>query len=103
MKTHRKHAGESITETMVAMLIVAFSVLFLANAVVSAARVNSRIKNGDEEFSFLGDSSVRSAEVTILLPQGDDPSISVTKPVQLYQSEKDYVYYDYHATPSPAP
>lgn len=46
MKKWRSNAGETLPETLVALLIVVLTFLFLTGAVISAAKTNNALKNG---------------------------------------------------------
>ena len=50
MKKLRDSRGESLVEVLAAVLVTALSIMFLATAVVSAARVNTRLTNADVAF-----------------------------------------------------
>lgn len=46
MKKRKSSAGETLPEVLVALLLVALTFLFLTGSVISAAKVNSALKNG---------------------------------------------------------
>ena len=54
MKKLRQKTGETIAETLVAVLIIAIAFVILTGAVAAAARVNERIKNDEEAFQDAG-------------------------------------------------
>lgn len=79
----RQSAGETIGETLAAILIVAMSFVFLAGAVVSAARVNATLTA--EEIAFRPADAGSGAEETV--------SVYGTEvPVLVYEGNG-YVYY----------
>ena len=94
MKKISSKKGESIAETLVAMMIVAMSLTILAGAIVTSARVNSKIKN--QEQAFIHDSADTTGTGTVNISgnnSGKDISIGID--VNLHKSEGDrYYYYD---------
>lgn len=66
MKKIRSRRGETIIETLVSVLIISATFLFLTGAVTASARVNSRLKNERSQFfvDHTGESAV-DAEVKI--------------------------------------
>ena len=93
----RSKAGESIAETLISMLIVAVTCTFLAGAVVSAARVNTRLEGQD--VTFHADSSTTVTDYTITVFSGlnelKKPDDTVYRPeINLYQTENGYYYYE---------
>lgn len=66
-------AGETILETIVAILVVTISVLFLANAIVAAMKANNAIQNESIAFRFDDAEVVGSGAVTYSV-EGTDPS-----------------------------
>ena len=51
MRRKRARAGESIGETLVAVLLLSIIFLMLTGAVTSAARLNASLRNEDAAFS----------------------------------------------------
>lgn len=100
MDIKRLEAGETIVETLVAILIVTLSMVFLANAVVSASRVNAAIDSEDTSFDTASSEEVESGPVTLTV-QGSDPNkpTSQTVSVKVYKTENEkteneYYYYE---------
>ena len=54
MKKLRTPAGETLVETLFAMLVITLALVMLAGAIVSAARVNSRTRELNTQFSTVG-------------------------------------------------
>lgn len=52
MKKLRKNRGETLTETLAALLIAVLVLLFLANAIASAARLNAAVAKTDVSFHY---------------------------------------------------
>ena len=60
----RSHAGESIGETLIALLISALALMMLAGAISSAARIVTRNKAAMEEYyTGLDESSSKQSTV----------------------------------------
>lgn len=96
MNKLRRCGGETLVETLVAVLIVTLSVLFLTTASVSAAKINHSTSEVDTAF-HVADSPDRTITVTVKTGSG---ATVLTKEADLYissnttDSEKDdYVYY----------
>lgn len=54
MKKLRKNRGETLVETLAALLIAVLVLLFLASAIVGAARLNAAIRKTDVSFHYTG-------------------------------------------------
>lgn len=54
MKKLRKNRGETLVETLAALLIAVLVLLFLASAIVGAARLNAAIQKTDVSFHYTG-------------------------------------------------
>ena len=54
MKKLRSKNGESLTETLVAVFIIALVFVFLAGAVITAARMNEAYRQNDVTFRIDG-------------------------------------------------
>lgn len=85
-------SGETMVETLCAMLIIVLSMMFLAQAVLSAARANAAIDAQDVSFvqgegTRVGGAMLRVSEIGVL---GE----SVTTDVDVFETEGGYLYYD---------
>ena len=87
MKKIKAKKGESIAETLVAVLIMALAFLILVGAVMTAGRINARIKNGEVQFSTAGETETLS-DVTL-----GAKTISVKHHPK--SEESNYEYYKY--------
>ena len=54
MKKLRMSRGETLIETLAALLIAVLVLLFLASAIVGAARLNAAIQKTDVSFQYTG-------------------------------------------------
>lgn len=91
MKRYRAQAGETLPETLVALLIVVTTFLFLTGAVVAAGRVNDSMKNDAVAFRVNRDTDepTPSFEVVLDMDVGEDKTVTVYK----QEAENGYVYY----------
>ncbi len=87
MKKLKNKAGETLGEVLVALLIVSLSFLILTGAVISAAKVNDKLKNEDVAFNTEGATSTDTTTIQI-----DGESVTVT--VALHRTDNGYYYYD---------
>ncbi len=89
MKKLKSAKGESLTETLVALLISSLALMILAGAIVTAARINTRLRNEDVAFKKAQTPSSGSVTVTM------DGGTPVNVPVKIYETNNHYVYYEY--------
>lgn len=90
----KRKTGESIAETLVAVLILSLAFLMLSGAVVTAANVNKAAKNEDVAFSTGGTPTATVVRIEIdRVPSDSSPEIDIT----LYETGNGYYYYE--ATP----
>ena len=90
-KLYDRH-GETLVETLVALLIIMFSILFLTGSVITTARVNAKMRKQDNSLHYgASDETSTDSDVIIstdLAKTDDDQSIKV----KVY-TENDYRYY----------
>lgn len=94
----RSRRGESLAEVLVAMLIIALSVLLLAVMVTTAGSINMQTRRRDEQFykdlsaaETFGDynGARAAAEKTVLIAgTGTDYDIHVSQKVTLHGSDR---------------
>lgn len=100
MNKRRLTAGETIVETLMAILIITFTMLFLANAVVSSARVNAAVDNSDNAFERESDPSKGTVANATFSMEGVDPMDMPSVEVNVYKTEGEdgaggeYYYYE---------
>ena len=95
------HTGETLVETMFSLAMISVTFIFLAGAVVAAVRVNDKIRNSGSEFQIQPNPQpVNQDTVTITITDSDNPDVgeTITKTVDIYQSEENeegnkYYYY----------
>ncbi len=90
----RKHLsrGETLPETLIALLIVSLTFLFLTGAVVSASKINAGIKNEGVVFRR----ATQPPENITLSVRWEIGASSGARAVDatLHQTENGYYYYD---------
>ncbi len=93
MKRLREKKGESIAETLVAVLIMAMSLTILAGAIVSAAKVNSKFDNSSE--AVIGPVKTGSGSIYVKDSTG---STKASFTVEIYEAGNgtgnEYYYYE---------
>ncbi|MBP5167494.1 MAG: hypothetical protein ILP09_09580 [Oscillospiraceae bacterium] len=90
-KEKNTRAGESIAETLVAVLIMALAFLMLTTAVTSAARINSAVKNE----ASAPDTASAPADQAYGLSVRVGGSAEKNTTATLYKTENGYYYYEY--------
>jgi len=86
MKKIANQSGETLVETLLSIMIVLLTLLFLSVSVISAQKINAAVKNQDTSFHYeTSDAESGSVKVKI-------GSQSVSIDVQYY-TDNDYVYY----------
>ncbi len=85
MKKLKGNRGETLVESLVALLIAVLAFSFFVTASVTAGRINAKVKNTDVSFSYGGEGT--RADVTLSGTKGTERG-SVT----LYENNG-YTYY----------
>ncbi|MBQ9545151.1 MAG: hypothetical protein IJV00_08495 [Clostridia bacterium] len=102
MKRLCSKSGESITETLIAILMISLTFLFLASAVVTAAKANEAIKHN--EINLVIESAPEDAgEITVNIEYtagSTDHTVTLTANMFRYD-EEGYCYYEYDYVPAP--
>jgi Tfp pilus assembly protein PilV len=90
MKKLRSRAGETLTETLVALLISVLALLMLAGAVTSATRVITRSKDKMTQYyaadAGLANRTAAGSSLNVELEDNADSSLSLSIPVQTYEN-----------------
>ena len=95
MKKLRSHRGDTLMETLVALLIVVMTMGFLATAIVTAARVNAGVRDTDTAVHYRDDAQAAEKAMTVTQQSGTGTGGSVSKRVYVYEAENGYRYYTY--------
>ena len=89
MQRIKSTAGETLTETLCAVLIIVMCFTILCGAIVTAARVNSKYENVDTAFHTTEADTVKGTTASIS-GSVSYSSIDVTE----HTTEQDYVFYE---------
>ena len=107
MRKLRSKKGETITETLVAIILIALVFVFLASAVATAAKVNETFRQDDVTFRIDGTPEDRGTiNVNIEYTEnGSDQVIGLSAEkyhVESGNREEGYDYYEYQTSvPTP--
>ena len=93
----KRNGGESLAETLVAVLLVALVFVFLANAVVTSARINAEASSSD--IAYKKGVAIDEGTVTVRInsvsgKSGADSSSSVTTYKTNLTGGGSYYYYE---------
>ena len=100
MKKLQNRCGETLIETLTALLIATLVCLFLATAIVTGSRVNAKVRETDVSFQYAADGAAGNNLTLTVTGNGGTP-VSETITVQEFTTpsetagEKQYRYYTY--------
>ena len=97
MRKLRDTRGETLVETLCAILIIALTFGFLTTATVSAARINAQVRARDVSFQYVQENAANHESAKVTLKRGTS-SISSTD-VDLYTSNGYHYYRAEGSTP----
>lgn len=89
-KKLRSQRGDTLTETLAALLLVVLTMAFLATSLVTAARINAGVRQTDTALKY--DAADGETKPLTITRQTDRP---VEKNVTVYETKGGYRYYDY--------
>ncbi len=89
MKKLKNRLGESLAETLIAVLIASLAMMLLAGAITTAARMNTALRN--EDVAFKKAQTPESGTVGVSLDGGSSVSVGV----RTYVTNNGYRYYEY--------
>ena len=89
-KKLRSQRGDTLMETLAALLLVVLTMAFLATSLVTAARINAGVRQTDTALKY--DNSTESLGTLTITRQTDRP---VEKNVTVYETTGGYRYYVY--------
>lgn len=88
-KKLRSQRGDTLMETLAALLLVVLTMAFLATSLVTAARINAGVRQTDTALKYdAADGETKTLTIT-------RENNSVTKSVTVYEAEGGYRYYVY--------
>lgn len=86
-KKLRSQRGDTLTETLAALLLVVLTMAFLATSLVTAARINAGVRQTDTALKYdAADGKTKTLTIT-------RENNSVEKSVTVYETEGGYRYY----------
>ena len=85
----RSQRGDTLMETLAALLLVVLTMAFLATSLVTAARINAGVRQTDTALKY---DNATSETGTLTITRGNS---SVTKSVTVYETKGGYRYYAY--------
>lgn len=88
-KKLRSQRGDTLTETLAALLLVVLTMAFLATSLVTAARINAGVRQSDTALKY--DDAVGEKKTLTITRENN----SVEKSVTVYETEGGYRYYTY--------
>lgn len=88
-KKLRSQRGDTLMETLAALLLVVLTMAFLATSLVTAARINAEVRQSDTALKY-DDAEGETKTLTITRENN-----SVTKSVTVYETKGGYRYYAY--------
>lgn len=86
-KKLRSQRGDTLMETLAALLLVVLTMAFLATSLVTAARINAEVRQSDTALKY-DDAEGETKTLTITRENN-----SVTKNVTVYETKGGYRYY----------
>lgn len=91
MKKLRDHRGETMIESLAAVLLVTIIMIGLTTAIASAARVNAKVRDTDVSFQY-ADAPSKTINVTVKESNVQIDTFSSDE----YTATNGYHYYEYH-------
>lgn len=86
-KKLRSQRGDTLTETLAALLLVVLTMAFLATSLVTAARINAEVRQTDTALKY---DAAEGETKTLTITRENN---SVTKSVKVYETKGGYRYY----------
>lgn len=88
----RSHSGETLVETLVAMLVIVLAVMMLTGGIVTAARINKSARDLNTSFNAGGNVEVFSNAKVKVHHNSETDTVNVT----LYRTKDNnkYCYYE---------
>ncbi len=71
MKKLLNKKGETLIETLMAMIVATLVVLFLATSITTASRVNKEVEEIDTSFNYPTDASANRTDLTVTIKDKD--------------------------------
>ncbi len=71
-KKLRSRGGETLLETLLSIMVIALALAMLTTAVVAATRINAKLQEVNQDFSYQADSSTSG---TVLIGSGSKEAV----------------------------
>lgn len=94
MKKLRTQSGETLIETLAALVIALLCLAFLATSLLAAGRINAGMRDTDTAVRYDGADSAEAAQVTVSTGRGTG-RVSYEVPVTKHTTDNGYRYYSY--------
>ena len=88
-KKLRSRRGDTLAETLAALLLVVLTMAFLATSLVTAARINAGVRQTDTALKY---DAAEGEKKPLTITRENN---SVTKRVKVYETKGGYRYYTY--------
>ena len=88
----RNTQGETLVETLVALLIATLVMLFLATSVVVATNINEKVSGTDISFNYATDTS-DAKEITVTLTDKNNKEVGSATANEYTDESGNYTYY----------
>lgn len=88
-KKLRSRRGDTLAETLAALLLVVLTMAFLATSLVTAARINAGVRQTDIALKY---DAAEGEKKPLTITRENN---SVTKSVKVYETKGGYRYYTY--------
>lgn len=88
-KKLRSQRGDTLMETLAALLLVVLTMAFLATSLVTTARINAGVRQTDTALKY---DAAEGEKKPLTITRENN---SVTKSVTVYETGSGYRYYDY--------
>ena len=88
-KKLRSQRGDTLTETLAALLLVVLTMAFLATSLVTAACINAGVRQTDTALKY---DAAEGEKKPLTITRENN---SVTKSVKVYETKGGYRYYTY--------
>lgn len=88
-KKLRSQRGDTLAETLAALLLVVLTMAFLATSLVTAARINAGVRQTDTALKY---DAAEGEKKPLTITRENN---SVTKSVKVYETKGGYRYYIY--------
>ncbi len=93
MKKLSNKSGETLIETLMALIVATLVILFLATSITAATHVNKKVEEADTSFNYPDENSAQSEEIEIQIKDKDDLTVGTAK-ARLYTDDSgQYQYY----------